>query len=73
MATPTFGVTYTLERDQLFCQASGQEKYPIFPEGPSKFFMKVVDAEIEFHAKDDGKVDYLVLHQDGQDYKEMKN
>lgn len=34
--------------------------------------MKVVDAEIEFHAKDDGQVDYLVLHQDGQDYKEMK-
>lgn len=72
MATPTFGVTYTLEGDQLFCQASGQEKYPIFPEGPSKFFMKVVDAEIEFHQKDDGQVDYLVLHQDGQDYKEMK-
>ncbi len=72
MATPTFSVVYTLEDDQLFAQASGQEKYPIYPEGQSKFFMKVVDAEIDFHTADDGEVDYLVLHQGGQDYKEMK-
>jgi len=71
-ATPTFSVAYTLEGDQLFVQASGQKKFPIFPESESKFFMKVVDAEIEFHINDQGKVDYLVLHQGGHDYKEMK-
>jgi CubicO group peptidase (beta-lactamase class C family) len=72
MATPTFGVTYTLEGDQLFAQATGQKKFPLFPESESKFFMKVVDAEIEFHTGDKGTVDYLVLHQDGKDHKEMK-
>ena len=72
MATPTFSVVYTLEGDQLFAQATGQKKFPIFPESESKFFIKVVDAEIEFHADDKGSVDYLVLHQGGRDYKEMK-
>ena len=72
MATPTFSIAYTLEGDQLFAQATGQKKFPIFPESESKFFMKVVDAEIEFHTNEEGKVDYLVLHQDGHDYKEMK-
>jgi CubicO group peptidase (beta-lactamase class C family) len=72
IATPTFTVAYTLEGDQLFAQATGQKKFPIFPESESKFFMKIVDAEIEFHADDKGTVDYLVLHQGGHDYKEMK-
>jgi hypothetical protein len=34
--------------------------------------MKVVDAETEFHADDKGSIDYLVPHQGGRDYKEMK-
>ncbi|WP_278045544.1 DUF3471 domain-containing protein [Edaphobacter modestus] len=72
MATPTFSVVYTLEGDQLFAQATGQKKFPIFPESASTFFMKVDDAEIEFHTDDKGSVDYLVLHQGGRDYKEMK-
>ena len=71
-ATPTVEVVYTVEGDQLFAQATGQDKYPIYPEGHSKFFMKVVDAEIEFHTQEDGGVDYLVLRQGGQEYKELK-
>jgi len=72
VATPTFSVTYTLDGDQLFAQATGQKKFPIFPESESKFFMKVVDAEIEFHTDNKGEVDYLILHQGGRDYKEMR-
>jgi hypothetical protein len=72
IASPTFSVAYTLEGDQLFAQATGQKRLAIFPESEAKFFMKVVDAEIEFHTDDKGKVDYLVLHQGGHDYKEMK-
>jgi CubicO group peptidase (beta-lactamase class C family) len=69
MATPTFGVDFTLEGDQLFSQGAGQRKVPIYPESESKFFMKVNDAEIDFHTDDKGKVDYLVQHQGGHDYK----
>ena len=72
IATPTFSVVYTLEGDQMFAQATGQQKFPIFPESESKFFMKVVDAEVEFHVDNKGAVDYLVLHQGGHDYKEMR-
>jgi len=71
-ATPTFSVVYTLEGDQLFTQATGQKKYPIFPESESKFFLKVVDAEIEFHTDEKGKVDYLTYHQNGREFKEIR-
>ena len=72
MATPEFGVDYTLEGDQLFSQGKGQKKVPIFPESESRFFMKVNEAEIDFHTDDKGDVDYLIQHQGGRDYKAMK-
>jgi CubicO group peptidase (beta-lactamase class C family) len=72
MATPTFGVEFTVEGDQLFSQGTGQRKVPVFPESESRFFMKVNDSEIDFHSDDKGKVDYLVQHQGGHDYKAMK-
>jgi CubicO group peptidase (beta-lactamase class C family) len=71
-ASPTFSVAYTLEGGQLYTQATGQEKFPVFPEAQSKFFTTVVNSEIDFHTNDKGQVDYLVLHQGGRDYKEMK-
>jgi len=71
-ASPTFIVVYTLEGTQLFAQATGQKKFPIYPESETKFFMKVVDAEIEFHRDDKGKVDYLTLHQGGHDFMEVR-
>jgi CubicO group peptidase (beta-lactamase class C family) len=72
MATPTIGFDFTLEGDQLFSQGTGQRKVPVFPESESKFFMKVNEAEIDFHTDDKGKVDYFVQHQGGHDYKAMK-
>src|ERR1035438_9651550 len=34
------------EGDQLFVQLTGQQKFPMFPEGERAFFLKVVDAQI---------------------------
>ena len=47
-------------------QATGQEKLELYPESPSRFFYKLVDAQIDFvligeHAT------ALVLHQGGRD------
>jgi len=42
---PDFSVTFTLEGDQLMTQATNQPKFPVYPESPTKFFLKVVDAE----------------------------
>jgi CubicO group peptidase (beta-lactamase class C family) len=58
---PDFDLVVTLEGDQLMTQATGQPKVPIFAESETRFFLKVVDAEIEFAG------DHLILHQGGMD------
>jgi CubicO group peptidase (beta-lactamase class C family) len=69
---PTFSITFTLEGDQLMTQATGQPKFPIYPESPTKFFLKVVDAEVEFFSDDKRQVSYIILHQGGQDHKGVR-
>jgi CubicO group peptidase (beta-lactamase class C family) len=65
--TPAFAITVTLENGQLMEQATHQPKFPIFPETKDKFFLKVVDAEIEFVRDASGTVKSLILHQGGYD------
>jgi CubicO group peptidase (beta-lactamase class C family) len=64
---PGFDLVVTLEGSQLMTQATGQSKLPVFAESETKFFPKVVDAQIEFVRGKDGKVDHLILHQGGRD------
>jgi hypothetical protein len=45
---------------------------PIFPESQTKFFPKVVDAEIEFLSGDSGQVTAMMLHQNGREIKGVK-
>ena len=70
--SPTFSIVVTLENGQLMTQATNQPKIPIFAESPTKFFVKVVDAEIEFFKNDKGEVSYLILYQGGRDTKGTK-
>jgi CubicO group peptidase (beta-lactamase class C family) len=65
--TPTFAIAIRREGDHLFAQATGQPKFEIFPLAENRFFLKVVDAEIEFLRAPDGKVSGLILHQNGRD------
>lgn len=67
--SPAFVITVTREGSQLFAQATGQSRAPIFPSSPTEFFLKVVEAGITFTKDGAGKVDGLVLHQDGRDQK----
>jgi CubicO group peptidase (beta-lactamase class C family) len=64
---PGVNMTMTLNGDQLMTQLSGQPKFPVFPEAENMFFLKVVDAQIEFGKDDKGP--YLILHQGGRDQK----
>jgi serine-type D-Ala-D-Ala carboxypeptidase/endopeptidase len=70
---PTFAIAITLEDGKLSEQATGQPKFPIFAESPTKFFMKVVDAQIEFSRDDTGKVTSLTLNQNGRAITGKKN
>jgi CubicO group peptidase (beta-lactamase class C family) len=69
---PGFNDTFTVEGDRLMAQATHQSKFPMFPESETKFFFKVVDAEIEFVKDADGKVTGMVLHQNGRELKGVK-
>jgi len=60
---PGFDLVITLEGEQLVSQATGQDKIPLFAESETKFFPKVMDAEIEFPKDDRGAVTHLMLHQ----------
>ena len=64
---PGFVLVVTLENGQLMTQATGQPKFPIFAESSTRFFPKVVDAEIEFTKDKSGTVTGLILHQGGRD------
>lgn len=69
---PNFSLVFTLEGNQLMTQATNQPKFPVYPEAQNKFFLTVVDAEVEFVSDDKGQVSYAVLHQGGQDHKAMR-
>jgi CubicO group peptidase (beta-lactamase class C family) len=64
---PKVNLTITLAGDQLMAQLTGQGNLAMFPESETSFFLKVVDAQVEFGHDDKGP--YLVLHQGGRDQK----
>ncbi|WP_460940699.1 serine hydrolase [Spirosoma humi] len=64
---PTFSIEITRKGDKLFGQATGQPVFELFAESKTKFFLKVVDAQVTFVSNDKGEVERLVLHQNGRD------
>jgi CubicO group peptidase (beta-lactamase class C family) len=70
--TPNFSLAITLEDGQLISQGTNQEKVPMFAESETMFFLKLVDAQMEFVKNEKGQVTNLVLHQNGRDVKGMK-
>ncbi len=67
--TPDFVIDVDLKGSQLRTQATGQQRVPIFPKSETKFFLKVVDAQLTFELDDKGKVTGLILHQGGANQK----
>jgi CubicO group peptidase (beta-lactamase class C family) len=69
---PTFVITVTTENGRLFTQATNQGKIEAFAESETKYFLKVVDAQLTFSKDENGKVSKVVLHQNGRDTPGMK-
>lgn len=69
---PDFILTVTLEDGKLMTQATGQSKLEVFAESETKFFLKVVDAQLTFGRDAAGKVSHVTLHQNGKDQKAAK-
>jgi D-alanyl-D-alanine-carboxypeptidase/D-alanyl-D-alanine-endopeptidase len=62
---PNFLINVTLEGGQLAIQATNQPKATIYPESESKFYLKVVNAQVEFVRDENRQVSKLILYQNG--------
>ena len=49
-------MTVSLENDQLFAQITGQPRFEIYPASPTTFFLKAVEAEMQFQLDEGGNV-----------------
>ena len=56
----------TREGDQLYVKLGGQNRIEVFPEAADEFFLKAVEATVNFERDKDGSILRLVLHQNGQ-------
>ena len=63
---PDFIMTVTREGNGIFTQATGQGKIEVFPLSETRFFPKVMEAEITFVKGADGTVTHLLLTQGGR-------
>jgi CubicO group peptidase (beta-lactamase class C family) len=63
---PSFHITITFQDGKLQEQATGQGRNPLYAEKPDFFFLKVVDAQIEFIPASNRETAYLILYQNGQ-------
>ena len=62
---PEFIIGITREDEQLFLQATGQPKVPIFARSETEFYLKVVEASVVFEEDNNGKIFQLILNQGG--------
>ncbi|MBA4145718.1 MAG: hypothetical protein C0523_08145, partial [Cytophaga sp.] len=63
---PGFIITVRREDAKFIAQATGQPPFEIFAENETTFFLKVVQAKMEFKKNAEGKTESLTLFQNGQ-------
>lgn len=63
------GAVFTIVREgqRMFAQLTGQPRIEIFAEGPTRFFARIVDAQLSFAVGADGRATAVTLHQNGRD------
>ena len=66
---PGVQMVIRLAGDHLTTQLTGQQQLPLFAESETKFFLKVVDAQVEFFTDAGGAVTHAVMYQNGRERK----
>lgn len=66
--TPSFAITITVDGGALYAQATAQPRLRLYAEAPDKFFLKVVDAQIEFERNASGVITGMTLVQNGRQF-----
>ncbi|MCU1266118.1 MAG: hydrolase CocE/NonD family protein [Acidobacteria bacterium] len=64
---PDSVLSFWHEGDRFYMQPTNQGKVEIFAEGPTKFFLKIADVQASFGRNSQGKVNALVLRQNGEE------
>ena len=64
---PDLFLDVTRKEEHFFARLTGQDDIEWFPESPTKFFAKIVHAQISFITDPQGNVTELVLHQNGRE------
>ncbi len=70
--TRRFVLTVTPRDGRLMVQATGQAEYEVFAESETRFFYRVVDAQLDFELGEDGVAKAVVLHQNGRDMRAVR-
>ena len=65
--TPQFSFRVTYQGEDLLLEPTGQAPFAIYPESETKFFARVVAAEISFLRSETGGVTGLTFRQNGRD------
>ncbi|MEL6253756.1 MAG: serine hydrolase [Bacteroidota bacterium] len=62
---PGVEFTVTHKGNQLYVKLTGQASFPVYAVSETRFFYKIVDAELEFEVNDKGEATALTLFQNG--------
>lgn len=65
-------LTVTVAGSRVHAQLTGQPSFEIFPESPTAFFWKVVDAQATFERGPDGRGVAVTLHQAGRNQRAQR-
>jgi CubicO group peptidase (beta-lactamase class C family) len=63
---PGVNMMMRLAGDHLTTQLTGQGQIPVYAESETKFFLKVVEAQLEFFTDANGAVTHAVMYQNGR-------
>jgi CubicO group peptidase (beta-lactamase class C family) len=66
---PGVNMLMRLADGRLTTQLTGQQQFPVFAESETRFFLKVVDAQVEFFMDASGAVTHAVMYQNGRERK----
>ncbi len=64
---PGFVLTITRREATLFVQATGQPRFRLYAASPTRFFLRVVEADVGFTLDDAGRTTGVVLYQGGRE------
>jgi D-alanyl-D-alanine-carboxypeptidase/D-alanyl-D-alanine-endopeptidase len=61
-----FSLNITRDGNHLYIQVFGQPRAELFARGDDQFFLRVVDAQVDFHTDGGGRASSMTLTQDGK-------